>query len=77
MEKELRSSEDLEPRARRVVEWMALALEGALLVQFAPTPVADAFCSSRLAGDQAFGFGTLPPGTDFDSIIDRALPKVD
>ena len=77
LEKELQSSEDLEPRARRVAEWTALALQGSLLVQHAPNPIADAFCASRLAGDQAFGYGTLPPGTDFDAIIERARPKLD
>ncbi|HTZ88523.1 MAG TPA: acyl-CoA dehydrogenase family protein [Solirubrobacteraceae bacterium] len=67
----------LEERARRVVEDMALCLEGSLLVRHAPTAVADAFCASRLAGEGGFEYGTLPAGTDFEAIIARGLPDVD
>ena len=38
--------DDLEPRARRVVERMALALQGSLLVRYGDQAVADAFCAS-------------------------------
>jgi len=61
-------------QARRVVERMALALQGSLLVRYAPVAVADAFCASRLAGDWGHGFGTLPAGVDVDAILARALP---
>ena len=57
--------ETLEPRARRVVERMALALQGSLLVRYGDQAVADAFCASRLDGDWGRAFGTLPAGTDF------------
>ena len=43
--------ETLETRARRVVERMALALQGSLLVRYGDPAVADAFCASRLGGD--------------------------
>src|SRR5579872_1268438 len=36
--------------ARALVENLALALQGSLLVRFAPPVVADAFCATRLAG---------------------------
>src|SRR3954468_5584531 len=71
---EFADHEAIETRARRVVERMALALQGSLLVRNAPAPVADAFCASRLAGDGGFAFGTLPAGTDFESIIARHTP---
>ena len=61
----------LESRARRVVEGMALALEGSLLVRDAPPAVADAFCASRLGGDGGLEYGTLPAGSDFETIIER------
>lgn len=48
---ELADLEGIEGRARRVVERMALVLQGSLLVRFAPTEVSDAFCASRLGGD--------------------------
>jgi putative acyl-CoA dehydrogenase len=63
--------ETLEARARSLVERMALALQGSLLVRFGDQAVADAFCASRLSGDWGQAFGTLPAGTDFTRIIDR------
>ncbi|MET7857868.1 acyl-CoA dehydrogenase family protein [Streptomyces sp. NPDC005318] len=68
---ELAPTEDAAVRARRLVERMALVLQGSLLVRHAPAAVADAFCASRLAGDQGLAFGTLAPSTDFAAIIDR------
>ncbi|MCW3842319.1 acyl-CoA dehydrogenase family protein [Micromonospora yasonensis] len=67
---------DLELRARRVVERLALVLQGSLLVRHGHPAVADAFCASRLAGDHGQAFGTLPAGVDFAAIISRAAPKV-
>jgi putative acyl-CoA dehydrogenase len=64
----------IELRARRVVERMALALQGSLLVRYGDEAVADAFCASRLSGDWGQAFGTLPAGTDFGRIIDRHAP---
>ncbi len=66
----------LESRARRVVEGMALALEGSLLVRGAPPAVADAFCASRLSGDGGLEYGTLPAGSDFQAIIERSRALV-
>jgi putative acyl-CoA dehydrogenase len=71
---ELSDLEAIESRARRVVEWMALVLQGSLLVRFGDHAVADAFCASRLGGDAGRAFGTLPPGTDFGRIIERHTP---
>jgi len=53
---------------------MALTLQGSLLVRHAPSPVADAFCASRLGGDWGHAFGTLPSDIDVSAILDRALP---
>jgi putative acyl-CoA dehydrogenase len=53
---------------------MALALQASLLVRYGDQAVADAFCSSRLAGDWGHAFGTLPSGTDFGRVIDRHRP---
>jgi putative acyl-CoA dehydrogenase len=65
----------LEARARRVVESMALCLQGSLLVRHAPHAVADAFCASRLDGDGGLEYGTLPAGSDFEQIIARGRPQ--
>jgi putative acyl-CoA dehydrogenase len=66
----------LEQRARRVVEDMALCLEGSLLVRHGPAAVADAFCSSRLSEDRGLEYGTLPAGVDFEGIIARSRPQL-
>jgi len=66
----------LESRARRVVESMALCLQGSLLVRNGPAAVADAFCASRLAGEGGLEYGTLPAGSDFEAIIARARPSL-
>ncbi len=57
--------------ARRVVERLALVMQGSLLVRYAPPAVADAFCASRVAGDGGLAFGTLPSGVDIAGILDR------
>jgi putative acyl-CoA dehydrogenase len=68
------SGEDPQFLARRVVEDLALALQGSLLVRHAPGAVADAFCATRLAGQGGRVYGTLPAGVDAGAIIERALP---
>jgi putative acyl-CoA dehydrogenase len=71
---ELARPEDPEPRARRLVEKLALALQGSLLVRHGPPAVADAFCASRLAGEGGHSFGTLPGRLDLEAILERARP---
>jgi len=66
----------LEQRARRVVESMALCLQGSLLVRHGAPAVADAFCASRLAGDGGLEYGTLPAGVDFEGIIARSRAQL-
>jgi putative acyl-CoA dehydrogenase len=67
----------LEPRARQLVEQLALALQGSLLVRHAPAPVADAFCASRLSDSPGRQFGVLPAGLDLAAICARARPAAD
>ncbi|MEV5517019.1 acyl-CoA dehydrogenase family protein [Streptomyces flaveolus] len=71
---ELADLEAAEGRARRLVERLALVLQGSLLVRYAPPEVADAFCASRLGGDGGAAFGTLPPTLDLASVVERARP---
>jgi putative acyl-CoA dehydrogenase len=70
---ELADRDGIEGRARRLVELMALTLQGSLLVQHAPAAVADAFCATRLGGDWGHAFGTLPASADVAAILERAL----
>ena len=71
---QLSDSSELEHRARRVVEDMAKALQGSLLVRHAPPAISDAFCATRLAGDAGLNYGTLPTGIDVATIIERHTP---
>ncbi|HUR74843.1 MAG TPA: acyl-CoA dehydrogenase family protein, partial [Sporichthya sp.] len=57
---------------RRLVTKLALTMQAALLVRHAPPWVADAFCASRLDGDWAPTFGTLPSGADTAGILSFA-----
>ena len=57
-----------EAGARVLVERLAVALQASLLVRHAPPAVADAFLG------RAGGYGTLPTGSDFRSIIERHRP---
>jgi putative acyl-CoA dehydrogenase len=65
-----------EAAARHLTEQLVLAVQGALLVRFAPPAVADAFCASRLDGAHGAVFGTLPHGADCRAIVERAAPVV-
>jgi putative acyl-CoA dehydrogenase len=75
LERELREPEDPEPRARRVVERMGLALEGSLLVRHGDAAVADAFCASRLGDGRGLTYGTLPRGVDAAAVVERHRPR--
>ncbi|MFB8026240.1 acyl-CoA dehydrogenase family protein [Streptomyces sp. NPDC056465] len=69
---ELADLDGAEARARRLVERMALVLQGSLLLRWAPPEVADAFCASRLGGDRGSAFGTLPHSLDLAAVVERA-----
>jgi putative acyl-CoA dehydrogenase len=75
LRRDLADAAEREPVARRLTERIAAAMQGALLVRHAPKEVADAFCASRLARVAGACFGTLPAGTAFAAIIDRAWPS--
>jgi putative acyl-CoA dehydrogenase len=72
LKKEFTSFDDLEHRARRIVEQLALVFQGSLLLRHSPHAVADAFCASRLGRDWGGALGTLPTGLDLAPILDRA-----
>ena len=71
---ELDDPENLELRARGLTELMAIALQGALLVEHGTPAVADAFCASRLGDRWRGAYGALPAGTDVGAIVARAQP---
>src|SRR3954466_5587540 len=71
---EFADTDAVETRARRIVEKLALSLQGSLLVRTAPPAVAAGFCASRLAGDGGLVYGTLPAGVDTRAIVERHTP---
>jgi putative acyl-CoA dehydrogenase len=73
---ELTDLEDIEFRARRIVESMAIALQASVLVRHGDPAVADAFVATRLAGDRGRALGTLPRGVDCERIVERHRPLV-
>ncbi len=60
-----------EAGARRLVETMALLLQAAVLIG-AGSPMASAFCGSRLGGRGTGVYGTLGPGVDAGMLLARA-----
>ena len=69
-----RIADATEIQARRLAQDVALAVQAVLLYQTAPEAVFVAFCQSRIGGDWGQTFGTLGAQTEFDTIIQRALP---
>jgi putative acyl-CoA dehydrogenase len=68
----LEDSGGAELQARRIVEAIAVALQASLMERYALPEAADTFCASRLEGDWGRAFGTLPPATRCEPILERA-----
>ena len=71
---EVRLTSPDEAGARRLVESLALALQGSLLARHSPGPVSDAFYAARLRGDHGYAFGAVPAGIDAGAVLERAWP---
>lgn len=65
----------VEANARRLVEDMALALQGAILAVRGQTAVADAFCATRLHERCGFCYGAADAEIDVDAILTHAMPQ--
>ena len=74
LQRSMQDTQALQYRARQLADGMALALQGALLVQHAPAYVANAFCAGRLTDHSGLNTGALPTGLDCAAIIERARP---
>ncbi|MGQ0463696.1 MAG: acyl-CoA dehydrogenase family protein [Sporichthyaceae bacterium] len=59
-----------EARARELTGRMAKCLQASLLVRFAPSAVADAYCAAKLEDDGSV-LGCLPVGVDAAAIVAR------
>jgi putative acyl-CoA dehydrogenase len=58
--------------ARRLVEWLALALQGSIVIREAPSAIADAYVAARLSVDGGREYGSLAPELDLRAIVARA-----
>ena len=70
---DLRDLADFETRARDLCDRLAVGLQAAALVR-AGSPVAEAFCRSRLETMGAHNWGALT-GVDTKAIVKRAAPR--
>jgi putative acyl-CoA dehydrogenase len=69
-----RTSNDMEPHARRLLGKAALGLQASLMLRHAPSDVADLFVASRIEGGSG-ELGTLPAkGAILTKICERAVP---
>ncbi len=75
LKSDMRDLSDFEYRARDLVDRLASGLQASLLVRYAPAPVSDAFCASRLGAAGHHQYGALPPRLDLRAVIERARPR--
>ncbi|WP_193161387.1 acyl-CoA dehydrogenase family protein [Microbulbifer hainanensis] len=71
---QLAELDQVEYRARHLVDQMALAMQAHLLMQSGNSAVAEAFIASRLGSSGAHNTGTLPTGLDIKTLIERGNP---
>jgi len=76
LKRSLANPDQLESRARLLVEQMAVLLQGSLLLRHGDPAVADLFCASRVAGERGHAFGTLEAGPELKSVIARHRPRL-
>ena len=70
------TQDDAQAAARRIVERLALLWQGALLRRYAPSFLADAFITSRLADGSGRIFGALGGQTPFARIVSRSAADI-
>ena len=75
LQKDLASMDQVEYRARNLVERAALALQACVLLRSGNDLVAQAFCISRLVADRGQLYGNLPTGIDTAALVARARPE--
>ena len=76
LKRELADSDEVEFRARRTVEQMAVVLQASLLLRHGEQTVADVFLSSRLVNDWGHTFGTLKFTRALKSVVERHRPRL-
>ena len=75
LEHELSKKDDLEYRARRIVGFLALALQASLFLRYGQAEAASCFCSLRLAAsEQQHLYGSLGNAAHNSAILSFAWP---
>lgn len=77
LKKEFTNLSDIEYRARNIVDRLALAIQGSLLVRNGNSMISDLFCASRMQDNGGHNFGTMPKEGNCASIIERARPTLE
>jgi putative acyl-CoA dehydrogenase len=72
---EFAEQQDIELRARQIMESLALLWQSATLLVFGDDWIAKAFVTARLADKQYHQYGTLDPSIDVSAIVKRAMVK--
>lgn len=73
---DLANQQDMEIRARQLMESLALLWQSATLLVYGEGWIAEAFVSARLAGQQYHQYGTLDKSIDVNAIVQRAMVKL-
>lgn len=76
LKRELADGNEMESRARRLVERMAVILEASLLLRHGDPVVAELFVESRLGPNWGHTFGSLKPHSGLKSVIERHRPRL-
>ncbi len=70
---ELDSTQEVELRARKLSERIALALQASVFLTHGPASSAEAFLATRLCSGPPGAFGTLPAGLNQAALIERVF----
>ena len=70
---DLADQQDIEMRARQLMESLALLWQSATLLVYGEAWIAQAFVSARLAEKQYHQYGTLDKAIDVQAIVRRAM----
>ncbi|MFD1218369.1 acyl-CoA dehydrogenase family protein [Microbulbifer celer] len=76
LKSQLSDMDQVEYRARHIVDQLALTMQANLLMQGDSSAVAEGFIASRLGTQGVGNTGTLPLGVDVKTIIERGNPLV-
>ena len=75
--KEIRDPDIAQAQARHLVDRMALALQGSLMLECGSADAAEVFCASRLGREGTWNYGSLAPSDDPKGDVARSAALVE